>query len=55
MNPLRDKRVVVTGVIPGESRETAQQRLREEGALVQTSVGKTTDLLITGAKVGPAK
>lgn len=49
------RRVVVTGKIAGESRETAEAKLREAGAIVQGSVGKNTDLLITGAAVGASK
>lgn len=49
------RRVVVTGKIAGESRETAETKLREAGAIVQGSVGKNTDLLITGAAVGASK
>ena len=52
---INGKRVVVTGVIAGESRQTAERKLREEGALVQSSVGKTTDLLVTGERVGASK
>lgn len=49
------KNVVVTGVIAGESRVTAENRLRAAGAKVASSVTKTTDLLICGAKVGASK
>ena len=52
---VADRRVVVTGKIPGESRETAQARLREAGAIVQDTVGKTTDILVTGDAVGMSK
>lgn len=47
--------VVVTGIIPGHSRVTAEAALREAGARVQSSVTGTTDLLIAGAKVGASK
>lgn len=49
------KNVVVTGVIAGESRVTAENKLRAAGAKVASSVTKTTDLLICGAKVGASK
>ena len=52
---INGKRVVVTGKIDGESRITAEDKLREHGALVQASVNKDTDLLVTGAKVGATK
>ena len=47
--------VVVTGKIAGESRASAEQKLREAGASVQSSVTSSTDLLVTGAKVGKTK
>jgi bifunctional non-homologous end joining protein LigD len=52
---LTGKKVVVTGKIAGESRATASQKLMEAGAIVQTSLSKQTELLITGAKVGKQK
>ncbi len=52
---MHGKRVVVTGVIAGESRQTAEQKLREAGALVSSSVTKDTDLLVCGGKVGKTK
>ena len=52
---VADRRVVVTGKIPGESRITAQARLREAGAIVQDAVGKDTDILVTGDAVGMTK
>lgn len=52
---LTGKRVVVTGVIPGHSRQTAEAALIDAGAIVQKTVGKTTDLLVTGARVGKSK
>lgn len=55
MTSVAGKNVVVTGIIPGESRITAQARLRDAGAFVADTVTKGTDLLITGAKVGKAK
>jgi len=48
-------KVVVTGKIPGESRQTAEAKLRTAGALVQSSVTATTDVLVTGANVGATK
>jgi bifunctional non-homologous end joining protein LigD len=52
---LHGKNVVVTGVIPGHSRATAEAALADLGANVQKSVSKTTDLLVTGSKVGASK
>jgi len=47
--------VVVTGAIAGESRSTAEARLRDAGALVQSAVNGSTDLLVTGERVGATK
>lgn len=52
---VADRRVVVTGKIAGESRVTAEAKLREAGAIVQSAVGKDTDVLVTGANVGLTK
>lgn len=52
---IAGQKVVVTGVIPGHSRETAQEELRAAGAFVQSSVTKETDILVTGARVGATK
>jgi bifunctional non-homologous end joining protein LigD len=49
------KKVVVTGVIPGHSRATAEAALRDAGAQVQSGVTRETDLLVTGGKVGATK
>ena len=48
-------KVVVTGKIPGESRQTAEAKLRTAGAIVQSSVTSSTDVLVTGANVGATK
>lgn len=55
MTAVAGKAVVVTGIIPGHSRVTAQAKLREAGAFVQDTVTAKTDVLVTGAKVGKAK
>jgi bifunctional non-homologous end joining protein LigD len=55
MGTVQDRRVVVTGKIPGESRQTAEAKLRAAGAIVQSAVGKDTDVLVTGAAVGAKK
>jgi bifunctional non-homologous end joining protein LigD len=52
---LSGRRVVVTGVIAGESRATAETKLREAGAIVQSAVSASTDVLVVGAKVGRVK
>ena len=55
MRDLAGVNVVVTGAIGGESRQTASAKLRDAGALVQASVGRSTELLVTGGKVGRTK
>ena len=54
-NYLSGKKVVVTGIVAGHSRGTAEAALHDAGADVQAKVGPTTDLLICGAKVGASK
>lgn len=55
MSLVEGRRVVVSGKIAGESRQTAETKLREAGALVQSAVGKDTDVLVIGEKVGLTK
>ena len=46
------KRVVVTGKLDTFTREQAQEALRQRGATVAGTVGKTTQILIAGAAAG---
>lgn len=55
MSIVKDRRVVVTGKIAGETRDTAEAKLRAAGAIVQPKITKDTDLLITGDAVGQRK
>lgn len=55
MAVVTDRRVVVTGKITNESRQTAEQKLRDVGAIVDSSVSNKTDILVTGAGVGKTK
>jgi bifunctional non-homologous end joining protein LigD len=55
LTTLSGLNVVVTGKVAGESRETAQSKLRDAGAIVQSSVNVSTDLLVTGGNVGATK
>lgn len=55
MIDVNDLNVVVTGKVAGESRESAEAKLRNLGAHVHSSVTKTTHLLICGAAVGATK
>lgn len=46
------KRVVLTGTLQSMTREQAADALRERGALVVGTVGKTTSLVVAGEKAG---
>jgi DNA ligase (NAD+) len=50
--PLSGKVVVLTGAIPGTSREAAAARLEAAGARVSGSVSKKTDLVVVGENAG---
>ncbi len=50
--PLAGKTVVITGTLPGVTREEAAERLAAAGAKVTGSVSKKTDLLLTGEEAG---
>ncbi|MBI2588833.1 NAD-dependent DNA ligase LigA [Candidatus Saccharibacteria bacterium] len=53
--PLTGKNFVITGSLESMSREEAAERIRALGGTFQSSVGKETDYLVVGAKVGEAK
>lgn len=46
------RRVVITGTLSKFSREEAQEALRQRGATVAETVGKTTNFVIAGAEAG---
>ncbi|MBR6022834.1 MAG: NAD-dependent DNA ligase LigA, partial [Kiritimatiellae bacterium] len=46
------KRVVLTGTLSGMTRDEAAEALRERGALVVGTVGKTTSVVVAGEKAG---
>ncbi len=50
--PLLGKTIVITGSIPGYTREGAQDAIASLGAKVAGSVSKKTDLVVTGEKAG---
>ncbi len=52
---LNDKRFVVTGTLEAMSRDEAAERIRAQGGVFQTSVGKDTHYLVAGGKVGASK
>lgn len=54
-SPIAGKKVVFTGKMERGSRSEMQNQARELGATVQTSVSRSTDLLVCGGKVGAKK
>lgn len=50
--PLTGRKVVVTGVVPGMTREAALAAVRRLGGAVSESVGRTTSLVVVGEKAG---
>ncbi len=52
---MNDKRFVVTGTLEAMSRDEAAERIRAQGGMFQTSVGKDTHYLVAGGKVGASK
>ena len=50
--PLAGKTLVVTGTLPGFSRQEAEEAIRAAGGHAAGSVSKTTDYLIAGDKAG---
>jgi DNA ligase (NAD+) len=54
-SPIANKGVVFTGKMVHGSREQMQAEARRLGALVQSAVGRNTDLLVCGEKTGAKK
>ncbi|MBP6038361.1 MAG: NAD-dependent DNA ligase LigA [Candidatus Saccharimonas sp.] len=52
---LIGKRFVITGTLNSMSRDEAAAKIRALGGTFQTSVGKDTDYLVAGGKVGASK
>jgi DNA ligase (NAD+) len=50
--PLAGKTVVITGTLPGISREEAAERIEAAGATVSSSVSKKTDYVVVGESAG---
>lgn len=50
--PLKDKILVVTGILDGMTREEAHRLIQEAGGTVSDSVTKKTDYLVVGNKPG---
>ncbi len=53
--PLKGKSYIITGTLSSMGREVAEEKLREKGATVTSSVTKTTTALICGEKPGKGK
>ncbi len=54
-SPIAGKKLVFSGKMAGGSRTEMQNRARQLGAMVQTSVSGVTDLLVCGENVGTSK
>ena len=52
---ITGKKVIVTGTISGFGREEIQEYLKSLGAIVVSSVSKSTDYIITGEHPGANK
>lgn len=52
---LEGLKVVITGSFTNYSREQLKELIESHGAVIQSAVSKTTDILVTGHGVGPAK
>ena len=52
---LLGKSFVITGTLSGLSRDEAAEKIRKLGGTFQNAVGKDTDFLVAGGKVGASK
>src|SRR5690606_27143161 len=52
---LAGKKFVVTGTLESMSRDEAAEQVRARGGVFQSAVGKDTDYLVAGGKVGASK
>ena len=50
--PLTGKTLVVTGTLPGFSRQEAEEAIRKAGGRASSSVSKKTDYLVAGEEAG---
>lgn len=54
-NELEGKKFVITGSLESMSRDQAASKIRDKGGVFQSSVGKDTDYLVAGGKIGASK
>lgn len=45
---INGKNIVITGILPGITREEAITMIESKGGIIQLAVSKTTDILIVG-------
>ncbi len=50
-SPLRDKKIVITGTL-SMGRNEFKKMLEEKGAIIQSAVAKSTDMLVYGENAG---
>ncbi|MEA2443327.1 MAG: ligase, partial [Thermoleophilales bacterium] len=55
VGPLAGKTFVITGTLPGMSREVATERIEDAGGKVTGSVSKKTHFIVVGAEPGGSK
>jgi DNA ligase (NAD+) len=53
--PLSGKTLVITGTLPGMTREQAAERIQQAGGKIGSSVSKKTDFLVVGDEPGGSK
>jgi DNA ligase (NAD+) len=53
--PLLNKKIVVSGVFENFSRDSIKQSVKENGGKIVSSLSSSTDFLLAGKNMGPAK
>lgn len=53
--PLKDLRIVVSGVFTSFSREEIKTTIEQNGGIIISSVSAKTDLIVAGEGMGPSK
>ncbi len=52
---LKDKKFVISGTLESMSRDVAADKIRSQGGVFQSSIGKDTDYLVVGKNIGASK